>query len=525
MSESSLRWRARTRLADGGPAQPDGRSAPDELREALAELQVHQVELEVQNEELERAHRRLEESHAAVELSEQRYRELFDRAPVGYLRLDREGRSIEANQTAAGLLAVEQSRLAGCRLSDFVAASHQDAYYLHRVAAARGEEPAPVRVTLCTLDGERRDVELRARPIAWNPGELHVVLLDVTARERAEAGHHESERQRRLMADALPVAVSYVNADGRYEFCNQAFERLHGSPASAVEGRFIFQVLDPDAYAALREHVRAALSGESVRFEGELSFPRTGPRFVSALLAPDRKPDGRVGGFYALMDDRTELEEARRGLRQAAAQIALTEERERRALAADLHDDVGQLLSLASMKLRELEQEAGAAPGGALGEVGELVRRARERITSLSFELSPPLLYDVGFEAATEWLAESLERHYGLRTRVEKCSALPELAETARVALFRAVRELLINVAKHAGTLEARVVLEGRAEGASVLVEDRGVGFDPQARATGFGLYNLVDRIQSLGGRVEIDAEPARGARIALLVPAGGGAP
>ncbi|HXZ84077.1 MAG TPA: sensor histidine kinase, partial [Myxococcota bacterium] len=228
-----------------------------------------------------------------------------------------------------------------------------------------------------------------------------------------------------------------------------------------------------------------------------------------------------VRGFCALVDDRSELEEARRAVRDAAAQASLAEDRERRALASDLHDDVGQLVSLLAIKLRELRAQVGrSSSGGRLGELEDLTRQIRKRISSLSFELSPPLLYDVGFAAAAEWLAESLQGRYGLRTSFERRGDLPPLDESTSVTLFRALRELLINVARHAGTNRARVVLAGGTGEVSVTVQDQGCGFEPHAGGGGFGLRSLRERIELLGGRISFDSAPRRGTSVSIHVPA-----
>jgi PAS domain S-box-containing protein len=517
---SSLRQRAQARLAGEAEPELEGRPTAAALRRVVNELRVHQIELELQNEELRDAQRELEESCASLEASKHLYRELFEEAPIGFLRLDPEGAIVEANQAASELLGAPAGELAGRKLPELVAPESQDAYYLHRRGVLDDGRAIPIAVALRGLDGLTREVEIRMRPSDGDPHEIRVALLDTTALERAETGRQESERQRRLMGDALPVAVGYVGADGCYRFCNRAFEALCGWPAAVVHGRPIFEVLDPDTYAALREHVRAALVGESVRFEGQLAFPGTGPRFVSILFAPDRRPDARTRGFYMMIDDRTALEEARRALRKAATQGALAEERDRRALAADLHDDAGQLLSLASIKLRALQEEAGEAPWVArLGEVEELTREARRSITSLSFQLSPPLLYDVGFVAAAEWLAESLKQRYGLETQIVTADGEPPLEEATRATLFRALRELLINVARHAGRPRAEVVIQAGPERLVVTVADEGVGFDLRSRARGFGLWHVIERIESLGGSVAVASAPGEGTRVCVTVP------
>jgi PAS domain S-box-containing protein len=519
---SPLRPRARARLESEAEPETEGKRTASALRRMVQELRVYQIELDLQKEALHDAQRGLEESRAALKASEQRYHELFDQGPIGHLRLDGDGAIVEANQTVVELLAAPAEALTGRKLSDFITPESQDAYYLRRRAALRDGRSIPVQVVLRASDGRSRDVEIGMRSSEGGPSEIRVAILDVTDREQAATARYESARQRRILADALPLSVSYVGVDGRYGFYNRAFESLCGWSAAPLEGRTLSEVLEPDAYAALRDHVRAALSGEDVRFEGELSFPGTGPRFVSVLFAPDRASDAQVRGFYMLVDDRTELEEARAGLRVAAAQAALAEERERRVLASDLHDSAAQLLSLASIKVRSLQGEVGGASEVALlAEVTDLIRDARQSMTSMSFELSPPMLYDVGFVAASEWLGESLQQRYGLETELATTGGEPEIDEATRVTLFRALRELLINVAKHAGTRRAKVTVQAEEERVLVTVEDGGVGFDPAGRLGGFGIRSLCERIQSLGGSVLFESAPGQGTRVSITVRTG----
>jgi len=227
--------------------------------------------------------------------------------------------------------------------------------------------------------------------------------------------------------------------------------------------------------------------------------------------------DGRHN--LALLDV-TELRGAERALRKAASEVSLAEDRERRKLASDLHDDVGQLLSLASFKLRAVTDAVTDEHRGPLEELWTLLGTTRRRVTSLSFQLSPPPLHDVGLVAAACWLAEDLEHSYGLSVSIEARDEL-ELPETARVTLFRALRELLINVKKHAGVDRARVRIWCEGPMVRVEVEDDGFGFDADARPVGFGLLGLRERLGQLGGSLTIEKKSAGvGSRVVPSVPA-----
>jgi signal transduction histidine kinase len=204
-------------------------------------------------------------------------------------------------------------------------------------------------------------------------------------------------------------------------------------------------------------------------------------------------------------------------LRAATAATAMAEERERQRLAADLHDDVGQLLSLAGMKLGMLRGAAGDAAMKLREEAAELVTRAHQRTESLMFQLSPPILRDMGLTAAVEWLAEDIGRSYGLRVHVEH-DGEPPLDEAARVTVFRSLRELLVNAARHARTKAASVRLAREGNRLGVAVEDRGIGFDYASHAPGFGLASVRERVESLGGRFEIESEVGGGTRASIDV-------
>ena len=383
-----LRQLAEGRIAAKRPVALDHMTL-DEVRVLVHELEIHKVELEIQNEQLT-------ETQHTLEQAKERYRRLYESAPIGYLTLNSEGVIVDTNLTASALLRQPRSRLIGRKLSRFVAPAHQDRWHLERRMLAQGTERRSLELDFALPDGSP----------------LHAQLVGSGALEKGDAA-------------------------------------------------------------------------------GTL----------------------RLG-----LLDVTELRSLARALREAAVATSLAEQRERRALAADLHDDAGQLLTLASLKLRALADALGGRSADKVRELEELLAETRRRISSLSFELSPPLLHDVGLVAAAEWLAESKQRRYGLVVHVAKADELV-LDEATRVTLFRALRELLVNVAKHAGVGEAHVRIWRDGDVARVVVEDSGVGFAPEARHQGFGLLALRDRVGQMGGSVEIESAVGSGTRIVVSVP------
>lgn len=213
-------------------------------------------------------------------------------------------------------------------------------------------------------------------------------------------------------------------------------------------------------------------------------------------------------------------------LRSLATELALSEERERRIIAQALHDRIGQVLALINIKIGAMLQQV---PSGQikkeLQEIRRLVSECVAETRSLTFDLSPPILYELGFGAALEWLAEKMQQQYGLTVSVTGQTRKVPLSIEWQVTLFTAIRELLVNVSKHARTKSASVTLRRTKTEVILTVEDKGVGMDPMKRlfgkaaSEGFGLFGIRERLGFMGGRVELASKPGKGTSVTLFVP------
>ena len=204
-------------------------------------------------------------------------------------------------------------------------------------------------------------------------------------------------------------------------------------------------------------------------------------------------------------------------LRALAAELSLTEERERRAIAADLHDHIGQTLATARIKLDAL--------GGLRGveEIRTLVDEAIRYTRSLTFELSSPVLYELGLAPALESLAERMREKHGLAVAVEDDGAAKPMDDDVKVVLFKAVRELLMNVVKHSRAGRAEVVLRRVDRAVEIVVEDDGVGFAAPVERGGFGLFSIREGLRHCGGELAIRSETGAGTKVLLKAPLQGG--
>lgn len=224
------------------------------------------------------------------------------------------------------------------------------------------------------------------------------------------------------------------------------------------------------------------------------------------------------------------LEKYQENLRSLASQLTLAEERERRRIAVHLHDNIGQKLALSNIKLGQLTELAAACDveslGTGIGEVRQLIRQTIQDAKSLTFKISSPILYELGLEAAVEWLVEEFHGQHGIPASFEDDHQPKPLTEDLRVLLFQAVNELLVNVVKHSRARHVQVSLWREGEYLKIGVYDDGLGFqaaEPGRRGGhrngGFGLFSIRERLNPFGGRLEVESKPGYGTQITMTVP------
>lgn len=240
---------------------------------------------------------------------------------------------------------------------------------------------------------------------------------------------------------------------------------------------------------------------------------------VNEMLDKIQKQDAELRTRAKLLEDNQER------LRSLASELLLTEERERRNLATDLHDTVCQALAIAKIKLDCMAHPSPSDdPAAELDQVTNLITDAIAQTRSALFQLSPQVLYEVGLEAAIDDLADRMEAMFPMTIRFEDDGNDKPLSDDRRVLVFRCVQELLMNAAKHAKATQVVVslsLLDGLMEAE---VADNGVGFTPEAttpksQTHGYGLFSIQERVQHFGGHLTINSAPGEGTRITLTLP------
>jgi signal transduction histidine kinase len=353
------------------------------------------------------------------------------------------------------------------------------------------------------------------------------VTTDVTEYRRAvEAMHQSQERFVRFMKH-LPGIAFIKDRDGRYVFMNDTCGRVIGC-GDRWENRKDAELLEPDAAREFRADDALVLRrGQVLQTVDRIPGPG-GPLYymVSKFVIPQSGGE-LLGGIGIDITERkraeAEVEAQQRRLKALALEVSQIEERERRRIATALHDQIGAALAIAQMQLELSRQEDDLprrekAMTRAIGSIEEAIGHTR----SLTCELSPPVLYESGLEAAVRWLAEEMGRRYGLPVAVEEDQRRHELGKEMKIVLFQAVRELLTNVVKHAKAKTARIRIAGDEHWLRIGIEDDGVGLatpSPSSRPNGFGMFNVRERLLGMGGRLEVESEKGKGTRVTIVAP------
>lgn len=358
----------------------------------------------------------------------------------------------------------------------------------------------------------------------------------IERRTLAEAALRKSEVHETLTQAAEPILM--CGPEGRIVFANRTACEMFGYDRDEMLA-FSVEELIPERMRELhrqdRDRFLSAPEPEPVkRLPDLIAVRKNGTEFpIEVTLSAVRAASGELSLAFVISDV-TQQKEAERTLRQYQTKVqdmafdaALVEARERRRIAADLHDGLGQSLALAQIKLTSLRAMAAGDLRTALDEAILLVQQAVADSRSLMFDLSPPILYDLGLPAALTWLAEQMETRHGLHVELDGgTESIQELESDVAALLFRAVRELLMNVVKHAHTTRAAVSILREANEIHIQVKDDGDGFDsslplslPLAKGTGFGLFSVREQIARLGGVFEARSLPGAGTTVTLRVP------
>jgi PAS domain S-box-containing protein len=393
-----------------------------------------------------------------------------------------------------------------------------------------------VNVTVAQRDGAGRPVRSGA------------VVLDITERKKAEeelrhlnetlerrveerTGQvHESEERFRALVDASAQIVWTMDAEGRVVEDSPTWRAFTGQSAKEGQGWGWMDAVHPgDRVATMKSWHRAMASALPMDTEFRIHHVGGEWHWMQVRAVPLRNEAGEVQGWVGMNIDISERKRAEADRERLARSLMLAEQEERRRISQVLHDDLQQLLYAIQMRMGIIRQDLDAiGPPDLLDEVEEArswLKQCVETTRQMTVDLNPPLLKNEGLADALEWLQSQMEQRHGLKVVINAEEKARVVDQDVRTLLFRIVRELLFNVAKHAGVDRVVVDLAREADRLVVHVTDEGQGFDVKAATAGegqkggFGLFSAQELLRLIGGHMEVRSQLGTGTHIIISVP------
>ena len=403
------------------------------------------------------------------------------------------------------------------------------------VSGAMGEE-----VAIDALKRGATDYVLKDRLSRLGPAVQRALREAEARRERrqAEAALRESEGKYRLLVKNLPAVVYKGYVDCAVDFVDEKVAELTGYPKRAFDARTMkwTDVLLPEDYQQFKATFLRGLK-ESGSYIREYRIRRS---HGEVIWIQDRGqiicgPDGRVEYISGVFFDITERRHAEEALRESeqrlrflTSQLLSAQERERKRISMELHDELGQSLTVLKLKIRAIERALRDDQQDLKADCLELLHYLDgviDAIRRLSRDLSPAILEDLGLKSALKHLLHLVSKHYTVSHSFEVEDLDHLFPADAQIIIYRIFQECLTNISKHAGATEVSIAVKENDGLISLVIEDNGAGFDPaqvlarRASGRGLGLAALDERARMLGGALEIRSQPGFGTRMTCVIP------
>ena len=470
--------------------------------------------------------------------SEQRYRDIFDNSldSLFLLEVVEDGcfRIIEVNPALERSVSLERADLIGKTVEELLpatAAASAIAKFQHCVDSW---SPIDEEIQLDLPIGQRV-FHSTLLPVCDDCGRIQRIVgifRDISERKQAERILHVREQEFRALVENSPDVIARFDLQGRFIYANPVTQALLGKTQDRILGKGPDEVLPwLNATHTFRKTLaQIARTGEAAEEEVVIdAAPGADAARFEARLVPERDRQGQLVSILSIGRDISAMRAAERRLKESHAQLRLlssrretTREEERKRMAREIHDELGQQLTALRMGISLLRLQFGKDQPLLVESVQALMTRVDETIQvvrNVATSLRPAAL-DMGLTSALEWLVSEFSRNTGIPCRLKAPTARLDLDNERATAAFRVIQESLTNVARHAHASNVQIRLKPSRDQVLIEVRDDGRGFDPeQTRPGTLGMLGMRERGHMLGGAVTVDSTPGQGTCVQLHIP------
>ncbi len=535
----------RRRLAEFEALDEERRRLKQTLRKAYEELEE---QIEERTLELVRANEQLRQEiseRIRTEAELQRLKEylenVIDNSVDAVGIVDRRGKFILWNRRAREIYGYQFEELADKtafelyadpgELEPMLARLHQDGVVREYEIAMRKKDgsivPMDISISLLKDNGSTIGSVCVARDLSErkkNEQELK------RARDELSRYSQDLERQVRERTRAItsilnytPAVVYLKDSHGRYNLVNPRFEELLGIKNEQIKGKSDQEIFPPAMAAQFSAHdLRVLREGRALQVEEHLQLPDGLHTYLSVKF-PIYSVEGAPEGLCGISTNITELKKAQEQLRLLSGSIMAGQEKERTAIARELHDELGQILTALRLDAVWLSDRLSGQDDQATARaltMCRLIDKTIDEVRGMAIRLRPGMLDDFGLIDALDWYTKDFTKRTGIICKFSRHN-LTEVDDLVATAAYRITQEALTNVARHAFATQVRISLEAKNDMLNLTVKDNGCGFKPQELENThcLGLVGMRERAALVGGSLELHSKPGKGTRINFRLP------
>lgn len=477
----------------------------------------------------------LRQAEEAMRISRDFFEQTFDAAPVAKAVTRPDGRYIKVNRSMSEFLGYTEAKLLAMTFMDITHPDDLATNLRLRDYLLAGRIPSfQTEKRYLHKDGRTVWGLLAATAVHDKDGRpLYSIaqILDIDPQKRAEQSLRESETRFRAIFDNANTGIAATDERGTVRYFNEAFRTMLGYDAETLQRMNFADFTHPDDIAGEQRILDEIRAGRREHYRLEKRYVRQDKSIVWIDLssATIRDAEGRILNFIAVVHDITESKKAELALTQsrqklralAAHQTGLLEE-DRKHVAREIHDELGQLLTALKMDLSLLRMQLGDnLPLREKTEaMGQLVDKTMAVVRHVATNLRPAAI-DLGLLPAIEWLAEDFAARWEIECTVRCDSGDIALNDMLATTVFRVVQESLTNIARHAAASVVSITLHRDHRVLYVVVRDNGKGFDTAAvgRKKAFGFFGMRERVLSVGGSATVESTPGMGTTVSITLP------
>ena len=452
--------------------------------------------------------------------SEQRFREIADMLPSIICEIDRDMRFGYLNQAGLKVFGYTSAHLKrGLYIKDIMVPEDLARATQRAGRVLQGEQLEPVEYRMRTRKGRERIFMANAAPM-FRDGQvvgLRASMVDITERKAVETSLKESEERLRAIFQSLHNSMlTLYDYEGHITFvvAPPEMSKRYGFEISSLTGRIPDDHMTPSDLRERLTNIRDTFhTGRVHHFQTQFLMPR-GAFDIDVTLSPLRSHDGKIVSVVGFLHDVTAEKQAAVQVSQANLKLESAREQERRHLAAELHDSVGQGLIALQLSAKNIltrgSQSMTPEQTNGLAQISERCGNIIREVRAICHGLYPPTLESLGLGASLRQLAMEPHGDMVVKVRLEVSDGKLQLKADQAIALFRIAQEAISNAIRHSHAKALRIHLARRNSRVVLRVSDNGVGFDPAKAMAGIGLASMRQRMQALNGELKIASHPGR---------------